>query len=182
MVWNPKIKLIEGEIHKYWLREAYQCAKQYSEDTITNAGALIVTPDLEKLIAFGANHFPKGLNPTKEQIEDRNWKYQHIIHAETAAVHYAAVAENFELHNPTTKGAVMYMPWVPCTNCAKSIIDCGIKKLIGHKELIMKTPERWHKDTDYALQLLDMCGVERFMYEGKIGNVSNLFNSEIWEP
>lgn len=182
MEWNPKFKQIEGELHRNWLEQAYQCAKRYSEDTITNTGAIIVARDLEHLIAFGANHFPKGLNPTKEQVENREWKYKHIIHAETAAIHYAAATENFESHTPTTKGAVMYMPWVPCTDCAKAIIDSGIKTLIGHKELIMKTPERWHESTDYALQLLDMCDVERFMYEGKIGNVTHLFNTETWEP
>jgi len=76
----------------------------------------------------------------------------------------------------------MYMPWVPCTPCASAIIDAGIKKLIGHKEMIMKTPERWWASTNNAINLLAKCGVKTFMYDGKIGGVKSLFNGSEWEP
>jgi len=76
----------------------------------------------------------------------------------------------------------MYMPWVPCTDCAKAIIDSGIQYLVGHKQMIMKTPERWRDSTKYALGLLRQCGVGLYMYDGKIGGVQSLFNGEVWEP
>lgn len=176
MEWNPKIELIKGDVHRKWLKEAYHIAAVHSEDTVTHTGAVIVRSNLADVIAATANHFPHGLKYTKEQVDDREWKYKHIIHAETSAIYSAAYVGN------RVMGTVMYMPWVPCTDCAKAIINSGIKTLIGHKELIMKTPERWHESTDYAMQMLEMCGVERFMYEGKIGDVDHLFNGEIWEP
>ena len=77
---------------------------------------------------------------------------------------------------------IMYMPWVPCTPCALAIIGGGIKTLVGHKELIMKTPERWWESTGQAIGLLKTCGVEFYMYEGKIGGVTHRFNGEEWEP
>lgn len=176
MTWNPNIKLISGEDHKFLLGDAYRYASKYSEDTVTKTGAVIVTPDLENLIAYGANHFPEGLRPTPEQVLDRDWKYKHIVHAELAAIFSAARSGS------STEGAVMYMPWVPCTPCATAIVDAGIKKLVGHKELIMKTPTRWQESTNYALSLLEKCGVESLMYDGEIGGVEHLFNGELWKP
>ena len=176
MTWNPNIKLVSGEEHQYYLRTAYNFAWENSEDTVTKTGAVIVRPYLEQILSYGTNHFPKGVVATPEQLNDKNWKYEHIIHAEPAAIFSAA------RKGISTDGAVMYMPWVPCTPCAKSIIDAGIKTMIGHKEEIMKTPERWQESTNYALSLLEKCGVELLMYEGQIGEVQNLFNGEIWNP
>ncbi len=175
-VWNPHIELIEGEIHRIFLRNAYTYAQNNSDDSVTKVGAIIVSSSLDEIIACGANHFPSCLNPTKEQISDRDWKYEHLIHAELSAILSAAKK------GKCTKSAVMYLPWIPCTPCAKAIIDAGIKQLIGHKDMIMKTPERWWKSTDYALELLEKCGVKKFMYDGKIGGVESLFDGKVWHP
>ena len=157
--WDPKISLIEGEFHQRFLREAYLHAWNYSEDEVTKTGAVIVNPTLNEILAYGVNHYPEGLNPTPEQRQDKNWKYGHIIHAEPSAIF--AVARN----GKSTKDAVMYMPWVPCVPCANAIIDSGIKKLIGHKEMIMMTPERWWESTGEAIGQLKKCGVEMCMYD-----------------
>lgn len=174
--WNHGIELIEGEVHIDYLRGAYGIADEKSDDPVTKTGALIVTPTLDQIISMGYNHFPRGLNPTKEQILDRDWKYKHILHAETSAIYAAALRGGF------LDSAVMYMPWVPCMPCALAVVDSGIKTMIGHKEMIMKTPERWWESTDEALNYLRDAGVETYMVEGKIGGVQNLFNGEIWSP
>lgn len=177
MAWNPKIRLLtNGEDHYFLLREAYLFAQRDSDDTVTKTGAVIVGPDFSKILAWGANHFPSGLNPTSEKIADKDWKYKHIIHAETAAIFDAA------RRGSATQGAIMYMPWIPCTPCATAIVDAGIKKLVGHKELIMKTPERWQNSTNYALSVLERGGVESLMCEGEIRGVEHLFNGEVWKP
>lgn len=186
MTWNPKIDLIEGDAHKNLLRKAYRYAWEHSQDPETQTGALIISPSLDEILAYGANHFPEGVEvkfPTKEELQDeeklkawKNWKYDHIIHAEPSAIYAAAKA------GKATKNAVMYMPWIPCTPCAKSIIDAGIKTLIGHKAMIMMTPEHWWESTDYALGLLEDAGVKKFMYDGKIGGVKGLFREKLWEP
>ncbi|HLC59429.1 MAG TPA: deaminase [archaeon] len=173
--WSPKIQPIDGDIHKEFLRNAYLHASTDSQDLVTKNAVIIVSKDYE-IIAYGANHFPSGVNPTEEQIKDREWKYKHIIHSEQAAIFSAAK------QGKSTYDTVMYEPWVPCTPCAKAVIDAGVKKMIGHKELIMQTPERWWTDTDYALGLLEKAGVEMCMYSGKIGGVENLFNGLIWQP
>lgn len=174
--WNPEIEIIGGEVHRNYLELAYSCAWANSDDTITKTGAVIVNPTLNEIIACSANHFPDGLEPTTEQTNDRKWKYEHIIHAEPGSIFAAARAGKI------TDGATMYMPWVPCTPCAISIIDAGIKNLIGHKSMIMRTPERWWASIDYALGLLEKCGVRKFMYNGPIGNVKSCFDGIEWDP
>ncbi len=176
MSWNPIIKLVEGQEHQEFLRLAYQKAWNLSDDPKTKTGAVLVDNNSLEVLAFGVNHLPSGLEASAEKLKDSAWKYKHMIHAEPAAI-YAAAREG----NPT-KGLSMYMPWVPCTPCALTIIDSGVSKLIGHKEMIMKTPERWRESTNYALSLLKNAGVELLMYEGKIGSVKGRFNEENWEP
>ena len=74
------------------------------------------------------------------------------------------------------------MPWVPCKPCAEEIIFRGLKTIIGHKELIEKTPDRWHQSTSEAIQFLKNNRVNIFMYSGKISGVESMFNGEYWKP
>ncbi|MDD4877934.1 MAG: deaminase [Candidatus Nanoarchaeia archaeon] len=174
--WDPKIEVLTDKISRNFLADAYAIAWHDSEDPVTKTGAIIINPHLSDFVGAGANHFPAGLNPTEEQKRDRDYKLKHIIHAEPAAIYAAASIKG------GTKGAIMYMPWVPCTDCAKAIIDSDIVTFVGHKQMIIKTPERWRESTEYALELLRKCGVGLYMYDGKIGSVKSLFNGEVWEP
>lgn len=176
MVWNPSIKETTDEVHREFLRAAYDAAAKNSDDPKTKTGAIIVSSLNRYFRAVGWNHLPKGLESTPELLNNSEWKYKHIIHAEPASVNNAA------RYGIRTEGTTMYMPWVPCTDCAITIIDAGIETLIGHKEMIMKTPERWQESTDYALDLLEKAGVKKLMYVGKIGGVENLFDGKIWMP
>lgn len=175
MNWE-KIETIEGEVHQRFLREAYCYARQNSHDPTTRTGAVVVSPDLTGILACGANHFPNGMKPTAEQINDKAWKAGHIIHAEVASIQSTADAGR------RTQGTIMYSPWSPCTPCAEAIVGAGIKRLVVHKDIMIKTPERWRASIDTAFELLEKSGVERVMYDGKIGGVSNLFNGSEWYP
>ena len=174
--WDSKIEAVTYKEHIHFLREAYSYAWNHSDDSSTKVGAVIVTPDIEHVISYGTNHYPPGLCPTEEEKADRNWKLKHIIHAEPAAIYTAA------RKNGRTEGAVMYMPWVPCENCARAIVGAGIERIIGHKDMIVKTPNDWWGDIGPALALLKRCGVGLYMYDGKIGNVKGLFRGKEWEP
>jgi dCMP deaminase len=176
MAWNPIIKLAEEDYHRDFLREAYKFAAENSPDPSTKTGAVIVRVSNAEILAYGTNHLPRGVTATKEQLADRKWKYEHIIHAETSAIFDAA------RNGKQTLRRTMYMPWVPCTPCAYAIIDAGLNELVGHKAMIMKTPERWQDSTDYALKLLNDAGVRLRMYDGEIGDVEGLFNGILWKP
>ncbi|MEK6830922.1 MAG: hypothetical protein AABX77_02740 [Nanoarchaeota archaeon] len=63
------------EIDKFYLREAYQFAARCSDDPNTQNGAVIVTnniiANLEKILAYGTNHFPKSIKKTPERLNDK---------------------------------------------------------------------------------------------------------------
>lgn len=180
--WDPKIEVVNNYlwVHANYLSVAYIHAWKHSDDPSTKVGAVIVSPDFSEIIGIGANHFPPGLSPTDEERENRDWKLKHIIHAEPSAIFHAA---KYNCGIYTLDHAIMYMPWVPCTDCAKAIIDSGIEQIIGHKQMIMKTPKNWQADTDYALNLLRRCGIKLYMHDGKIGGgTKGLFRGEVWEP
>jgi dCMP deaminase len=174
MDWNPQIVLIEGEKHREYLRQAYEYAGEQSHDPVTKTGAVLVWND--QMLIRGANQVPEGLDFDQVQLQNREWKYEHMLHAEVVAVCGAA------RQGIAVAGATMYMFWVPCTPCAKMMIAAGIKKLIGHKQLIVKTPERWWQNTEYALHWLREAGVEVAMYDGEIGGVQGMFDGEVWAP
>ena len=169
MHWNPDIETIDGKVHRDFLRLAYSYAWEHSDDNETKIGAVIVDPVSYETIAYGTNHFPTGVEPTPKQVQNRDWVIRNIIHAEPSAI-FSAAKEGV-----STRDRVMYMPWVPCTSCVNAIADSGIKTLVSHKEMVVKTPKRWWDDLENALELLDKCGVDEYMYSGKIGG-SRIFS------
>jgi deoxycytidylate deaminase len=46
----------------------------------------------------------------------------------------------------------MVMPWLPCIPCANAIITSGIKKLIVHKQMIIRTKEEWKEELINAMK------------------------------
>ena len=181
MGWNPNIETVDGEVHRHFLSLTYTYARQNSADPDTHVGATIVEKNPEfpldqRVLLQGANRFPLGLYPTPEQLGDRVWIEENIIHAERDAIYLAA------RYKVGTDGKIMYMPWVPCTQCALAIIDSGIERLVMHKSLVMKTPEKWRKSTSNALELLKLCGVETLAYDGAIGGILHRFYGREWEP
>jgi len=171
MVWEVGILVVKGSYHKHYLQKAYTFAWNESDDETTKTGALLVN-SLGEELSFGTNHFPKGVTPLAEQLEDKIWKYKHIIHAEKAAV--LAAAKN----GIATEDSIMYMPWLPCQQCAITLIDAGVNYFIGHKQLIEQTPMRWKDSIRDALSLLQKAKVQTYMYSGKL-DVEVLFNGDV---
>ena len=96
-----------------------------SKDPSTKVGACIVNDD-KKIIGIGYNGFPFGCSdetfPWKKNNDDYlENKYPYVVHAEPNAI----------LNSTTTlKGATMYVTLFPCNECAKLIIQSGIKHIV----------------------------------------------------
>jgi deoxycytidylate deaminase len=174
--WYSNIPKVDNESYKDLLRTTYNYSWEHSDDNVTKTGAIIVSPDLKEILAYGTNHFSKGIIMPEDKKEDRDWRMKHIIHSEPAAVHYAARKGH------KTEGTTMVMDWVPCTECAKVIVDSSISNVIGHEEKIIKTPEHWDESCSHALNILKIGRVDFKMYSGKIGGCKNLMRNHVWEP
>jgi len=100
-------------------------ACQRSKDPNTQVGACIVD-DENKIVGIGYNGLPKGCSdddfPWARSAEDEfDTKYPYVVHAELNSIHNAIKQD--------LSTARIYVTLFPCNNCAKSIIQTGIKKV-----------------------------------------------------
>ena len=160
------------EIVEY-LRLAYCAAAAGSDDPSTHNGAVLVLPT--GFSFSGSNHFPRGVIKSADRLE-RPKKYAYMEHAERDVILKAALAGGM------TKGATLYVPWYACADCARAIIGAGISRVVGHKQMFDKTPERWRASIADGYAMLDEAGVIREQYDGSVGGVRVLFDGEWWTP
>lgn len=130
----------------------------YSKDTSTKVGA-VITDQNNKIISVGYNGFPRGMKDD-DRINDRELKYNIIIHAEINAIISA---------KSTLEGCIIYTyPFQPCSRCASIVVESGIKKVVSIKpsEAIL---ERWEENLRIAKMIFDECGVELLILEDNNG-------------
>lgn len=56
------------------------------------------------------------------------------------------------------KGCTAYVTWPPCTRCARSLVQAGLKDVVYPAEV--EIPERWAEDFAMSLELFAEAGVE----------------------
>lgn len=163
-----------------FLRRAYIHARDHSPDPSTQCGAVLLPKGGFDLVTFGTNCFPQGIDCTPEMLANRETKYFRVQHAERDCILKAA------LNGFATHEATLYCPWFSCAECAKAIICAGIKRVVGHRSIFEKTPERWMATIREADKMLDEAGVKRVYLEGSLfhgdPDYAILFNGERWIP
>ena len=128
---------------------------QRSKDPSTQVGACIVSND-NKILSVGYNGAPNGYDdnsmPWNREGDFLNTKYAYVCHAELNAI----------LNNKGSnlEGAKIYVDLFPCNECAKAIIQSGIK------EVIYKSDKYNGTDANIASKkMLDYCNVKYRKYE-----------------
>lgn len=96
-----------------------------SKDTSTKIGAIIVN-DNNQIIKIGYNGFPVGVNDFLEERFQRPIKYAYTAHAEANAIFFAA------REGAKTEGCKIYTNALCCNECAKAVIQSGIREVIYH--------------------------------------------------
>ena len=95
-----------------------------SKDPSTQVGAAIVN-DQHKVVSIGYNGFPNGCSddkfPWEREGEFACTKYPFVVHAELNAI----LNSSRDLH-----GCSIYVSLFPCNECAKAIIQSGIKRVV----------------------------------------------------
>lgn len=95
----------------------------WSKDRSRKVGCVIVGPGME-IRATGYNGFPRGVNDDVEERHVRPAKYRWTEHAERNAIYNAARA------GVSTMGCTAYLPWYPCMDCARGLVQAGIAVLV----------------------------------------------------
>ena len=127
----------------------------WSKDPSTKTGAVIVGPDKE-IRATVYNGLVRGVNDDIPERLERPTKYDFFEHAERNALYNAC------LTGVQVKGCTMYATHAPCVDCARAIIQSGIKTVITNKVIIdEKTPKNtWRDKLSYSAQMFEEAGVE----------------------
>ncbi|MFH1598360.1 MAG: cytidine/deoxycytidylate deaminase family protein [Patescibacteria group bacterium] len=127
-----------------------------SKDPNTQAGAVLVDAN-NVVVGLGYNGFPRGV-----ANEDLPWKrdggfceskYAYIVHAEENAIYNA---------NARTKDCILYCTLFPCNECAKTIIQNGVKEIVYESD-------KYHDEDSWiaSRKMLDLAGVKYRQYKSE---------------
>jgi len=122
----------------------------WSKDPSTKVGCVVVGEDRE-IRSTGFNGFPRGIDDDEDRLMDREKKYPLICHAEENAIMHAARI------GVSLKDSTAYVTWPPCSRCARSLIQAGIKEIVYPET--GKIPERWIEDFTISDSMLNEAGV-----------------------
>ena len=131
-----------------------------SKDPNTQIGAVIVGPDNE-VISTGYNSFPRGIDDNVPERSERPEKYFWMCHAERNAIYQAA------RHGTSLKDCRMFVScWVPCTDCARAIIQVGIQEVVLGQKVEKASRTKWIEEAKRSEQMFKEAGVKLRYYEG----------------
>lgn len=117
--------------------------RQWSKDPSTKVGAVVVG-ETNNLVALGYNGFPPGIEDSEERLNNREIKYKLIQHAERNA-----------LENAKFKPITLYVTLPPCPECAKSLINLGVKRIVYLKG----DRDRWNEEFKISKMMFDEVGI-----------------------
>ncbi len=128
---------------------------QRSKDNNTQVGACIVNHE-NKILSLGYNGMPTGCSddemPWEREGEPVNTKYMYVCHAELNAI--------LNRSSGSLEGAKLYVTLFPCNECAKAIIQSGIREVI-----YLSDKYDGADDNVASKRMFDMVGVKYRQYE-----------------
>lgn len=147
-------------------REDYICWDEYfmgvaqlsgmrSKDPGTQVGACIVSRD-NKILSMGYNGFPNGCADedfpwAREGEAELDTKYPFVTHSELNAI--------LNYRGGSLEGTKLYVSLFPCNECAKAIIQAGIKTVVYASDKYKGLPSNVA-----SKKMFDAAGVEYVPY------------------
>ncbi len=126
-----------------------------SKDPNTQVGACIVSND-NKILSMGYNGFPRNCSddefPWEREGDALDTKYAYVTHSELNAI--------LNYRGGSLEGAKIYVSLFPCNECAKAIIQCGIKTIVYKEDKYADTPS-----VRASKRMLDAAGVRYYQYD-----------------
>ena len=161
---------------------AYAMAMR-SPDPSTQVGAVIVAPD-NTLVATGYNGWPRGVEPFSDM--DARWlrptKYLWMAHAERNAIDNAART------GAPLKDCTLYSLVMPCADCARGIVQVGIKRVVCDELLMrefskhMHSSQTWVDGLEASRRMFNEAGVKLDWWTGHLPNPLVRLAGEHYSP
>ena len=146
---------------EYFMGVAMLAARR-SKDPSTQVGACIVSQD-NIIISTGYNGMPKGCSddefPWARSGQENETKYPYVVHAELNAV--------LNANGRDLRGSRLYVALFPCNECAKAIIQSGIREIVYLSDK--------YKDTMGNLaskKMLDAAGVKYTRLQSRVDSIT----------
>lgn len=120
-----QVNVVEGGTN--WDERFMGLARQiatWSKDRSRKVGCVIVG-ERREIRALGYNGFPRGVNDNVESRHERPAKYRWTEHAERNAIYNAAST------GVAIAGCTIYLPWFPCMDCARAIVQAGLIAVVA---------------------------------------------------
>ncbi len=143
-------------------------ASMRSKDPSTQVGACIVDNE-SRILSTGYNGFPSGCSddefPWEREGDFGQTKYPFVVHAELNAI--------LNARGKNLTGAKIYVALFPCNECAKAIIQSGIKEVVYLSDKYATT-----KETLASKRMLTSAGVKLTQLIPKASNININFKVE----
>jgi dCMP deaminase len=121
----------------------------WSKDPSTQVGCVIVDKQ-NRVVSIGFNGFPRGVKDIATRYASRETKSLFVAHAERNALDNAPLG---------VEGCTLYTPLFPCNECAKSIIQKGIARVISYEPDWEQKKFNW----DVTKKMFQEAGVQIFL-------------------
>lgn len=136
-----------------------EVVKLKSKDISTQIGAVIVGRDHE-IVSTGYNSFPRGIKDLESERQERPEKYYWMMHAEQNAIVNAARI------GVSTNNCTIYLTCgMPCADCAKAIINAGIRTVYCRSDDLVAKDERWVEHAKRSQTMFTEADVRIIYYE-----------------
>ena len=150
---NAKQKFTFNDKWNARFMQMAQLISSWSKDNSTKVGCVIVSPEKE-ILSMGYNGFPRGVDDEVPARHERPTKYEFVVHAEENAI------LNAGRNGTRLSGGILYVTMPPCTRCAGSIIQAGIKEIIYLEPEIQKQIPGWRDTLNISFTMFDEAGVK----------------------
>ncbi len=137
-----------------------------SKDPSTQVGACIVSED-NRILSIGYNGAPNNYNddnfPWEREGNPTETKYMYVCHAEANAIN------NYLGSRKDLRDSKIYVDLFPCNECAKDIIQAGIKEVIYLSDKYSNTD-----GNIVSKKLFDECGIKYRKMDSKYEKIFRL--------
>ena len=139
-----------------WDKRYMELAKQvgtWSKDPSKQIGAVAIGSK-GQVLAQGYNGFPRGIDDNESRLNTKETKYKYVVHAEMNLIY------NATFNGISLNGSTVYVYGLPvCSECAKGLIQVGVKQIVMSKDSLENSDEKWLESFELTIALLNEAGI-----------------------
>jgi dCMP deaminase len=152
-----------------WFMRMVYLTSEKSKDPSTKIGSILVRDN--RPLSNGYNGFPIGVRDYKKRYDDRHIKLKFVVHSELNAI--LSAGKNGE----STLNTILYTQSHPCNECAKSIINSGIREIIIHGQYPEMSGPTWKESVNISKIMLTEANIKVRIFNKLLG-IEGFFNGE----